>query len=60
MTTWEYAVIRRTGGVMGSGSLNRYGAEGWELVQVVETYGTLTGKVRTPVRDFIFKRPIES
>jgi len=59
MKGWEYLVIRKAGRIMGSEGLNDYGIQGWELVQVVEAYGTLTGQLKNPIRFYIFKRPLE-
>jgi hypothetical protein len=59
MKKWEYLVIQITGKVPQSKALSEYGAEGWELIQVVAAYPTLTGKADKPTRYFIFKRPIE-
>jgi hypothetical protein len=59
MKKWEYLVIQIKGKVLGSKKLSDYGAEGWELIQVVESYPTLTGKADKPTRYFIFKRPFK-
>jgi hypothetical protein len=59
MKKWEYLVIQITGKVLVSKNLSEYGAEGWELIQVVESYPTLTGKADKPTRYFIFKRPFK-
>jgi len=58
MNTWEYLVIGKKGKVLRSEQLSDYGAQGWELVQVIEAYRTLTGEAESPVRYFIFKRPV--
>jgi hypothetical protein len=54
--TWEYLVIQIKGKILNSNALSEYGAEGWELVQVIEAYATITGKDQKPIRYFIFKR----
>lgn len=59
MKKWEYLIIQIMGKVPRSKTFNEYGAEGWELIQVIEAYPTLTGKAEKPTRYFIFKRPIE-
>jgi hypothetical protein len=56
---WEYLTIQITGKVPRAKYFSEYGAEGWELVQVIEAYPTLTGKADKPTRYYIFKRPIE-
>jgi hypothetical protein len=53
---WEYLVIQIKGKIMNSKALSAYGAEGWELTQIVEAYATATGKDEKPIRYFIFKR----
>jgi hypothetical protein len=59
MKKWEYLVIQIKGKVPVSKHLSEYGAEGWELIHVVESYPTLTGKADKPIRFFIFKRPLK-
>ena len=54
--TWEYLVIQIKGKILNSKSLSAYGAEGWELIQIVQAYATVTGKDEKPIRYFIFKR----
>jgi hypothetical protein len=56
---WEYLLIQIRGKILNSPKLTEYGAEGWELIQIVESYGTLTGKGDKPIRYFIFKRPFK-
>jgi hypothetical protein len=57
---WEYSTIQIKGRVPSSKTLNEYGAEGWDLIQVIEAYPTLTGKADKPTRYFIFKRQLKS
>ena len=59
MKKWEYLVIQVKGKVPVSKNLSEYGAEGWELIQVVASYPTLIGKGDKPIRYFIFKRPVK-
>jgi hypothetical protein len=59
MKKWEYLVIQIRGKVLQSKELSSYGAEGWDLIHIVEDYPTLTGKADKPTRYYIFKRPVE-
>jgi hypothetical protein len=59
MNKWEYLLVQIKGKVLSAKKLSDYGAEGWELIQVVPSYETLTGKGEKPIRYFIFKRPLE-
>jgi hypothetical protein len=59
MKKWDYLAIQIKGKVLGSKQLSDYGAEGWELIQIIESYPTLTGKADKPIRYYIFKRPLK-
>ncbi len=52
MTQWEYASILNDGPAARD-TLNEQGAQGWELVSVVQGQGT--GKLL-----YVFKRPLAS
>lgn len=49
---WEYAICERTWNeLMNESSLNNFGKDGWELVQVIKS------GPRESERQYIFKRP---
>ena len=57
MTVWEYKVVEKWGQPFNSQEMNKFGMEGWELVNHVESYETVKGSYSEALRYFIFKRP---
>ncbi len=54
---WEYRVIDKWGVPLTGEELNKYGADGWELITVIESYSTMQGAAEKATRYYIFKRP---